>query len=131
MFKSFFERNHLERNLLYIHTIRTNICITPLSPTQQENDLKTSCNIEYMPGVLTKSSPKKLEYWKEYRRRNALRCREQRSEWREANRERIRLCARRSYYRKLLRLGQGDKQVINAKINELDIQIMKILASEN
>ena len=66
-----------------------------------------------MPGVLTKNSPKKIEYWKEYRRRNALRCREQRSEWREANRERIRLCARRSYYRKLLRLGQGDKQVIN------------------
>ena len=131
MFKSFFERNHLERNLLYIHTIHTNICITPLSPTQQENDLKTSCNIQYMPGVLTKNSPKKLEYWKEYRRRNAVRCREQRSEWREANRERIRLCARRSYYRKLLRLGQGDKQVVNAKINELDIQIMKILASEN
>ena len=72
-----------------------------------------------------------VKYWKEYRRRNALRCREQRSEWREANRERIRLCARRSYYRKLLRLGQGDKQVINARINELDSQIMKILASEN
>ena len=66
MFKSFFERNHLERNhlernLLYIHTIHTNICITPLSPTQQENDLKTSCNIQYMPGVLTKNSIRILE----------------------------------------------------------------------
>ena len=84
-----------------------------------------------MPGVLTKNSPKKIEYWKEYRRRNAVRCREQRSEWREANRERIRLCARRSFYRKLLRLGHGDIQVFNARINELDSHIMKILASEN
>ena len=58
MFKSFFERNHLERNLLYIHTIHTNICVTPLSLVLTENDLKTSCNIEYMPGVLTKNSPK-------------------------------------------------------------------------
>ena len=84
-----------------------------------------------MPRVLTKNSPNKLEYWKEHRRRNAMRCRQQRIEWREANRERIRLCPRRSNYRKLLRLGQGDKQVINAKINELDIQITKIPASGN
>ena len=65
MFKSFFERNHLERNLLYIHTIHTDIRITPFSPTQQENNLKTSCNIQYMTGGLIKTSQKQLEYWKE------------------------------------------------------------------
>ena len=41
----------------------------------------------YMLGVLTKHPPEKLEYWRRYRRENAMRCREQRSQWREASGE--------------------------------------------
>ena len=69
------------------------------------NDLKVCQYGIYMSGVFTKHPPEKLEYWRKYRRENAMRCREQRSQWREANRERIRLCARRSYYRRLLRVA--------------------------
>ena len=54
----------------------------------------------------------------------------QRSEWREANRPRIRLCARRSYYRRLLREGNGDAKHIQEIIEKLDTAISNILASE-
>ena len=80
---------------------------------------------------MLKHPPEKLEYWKKYRRENVMRCREQRSHWREANRERIRLCARRSYYRKLLRDGQRDSEQIQITISELDDQIADILSMES
>ena len=85
----------------------------------------------YMLGVFAKHPPEKLEYWRKYRRENALRCREQRSQWREANRERIRLCARRSYYRKLLRDGHGDIKLVQSRISDLDNQIAFILSGES
>jgi len=85
----------------------------------------------YMLGVFTKHPPVKLEYWRKYRRENAMRCREQRSQWREANRERIRLCARRSYYRRLLRDGHGDINLVQSRISDLDNQIAFILSGES
>ena len=84
-----------------------------------------------MLGVFTKHPLEKLEYWRKYRRENAMRCREQRSQWREANRERIRLCARRSYYRKLLRDGHGDVKLVQSRISDLDKQIAFILSEES
>ena len=98
---------------------------------QYENDLKVWQYAEYMLGVFTKYPPEKLEYWRKYRRENAMRCREQRSQWREANRERIRLCARRSYYRKLLRDGHGDINQVQLRISDLDYQIAVILSEES
>ena len=80
---------------------------------------------------MLKHPPEKLEYWRRYRRENIMRCREQRSQWREANRERIRLCARRCYYRKLLRDGQRDSEQIQRRISELDDQIADILSMES
>jgi len=81
--------------------------------------------------IMLKHPPEKLEYWRKYRRENAMRCREQRSQWREANRERIRLCARRSYYRKLLRDGHGDISLVQSRISDLDNQIAFILCGES
>ena len=81
--------------------------------------------------VFTKHPPEKLEYWRNYRRENALKCRQQRSEWRNANRPRIRLCARRSYYRRLLREGNGDAKHIQDIIAKLDTAISDILAQED
>ena len=80
---------------------------------------------------MLKHPPEKLEYWRRYRRENVMRCREQRSQWREANRERIRLCARRCYYRKLLCDGQRDSEQIQKMICELDDQIADILLMES
>ena len=80
---------------------------------------------------MLKHPPEKLEYWRRYRRQNAMRCREQRSHWREANRERIRLCARRCYYRKLLRDGLRESGQIQIRISELDNQIADILSMES
>ena len=97
---------------------------------QYENDLKICQYAEYMLGGFTKHPPEKLEYWRKYRRENAMRCREQRSQWREANRERIRLCARRSYYRRLLRDGHGDINQVQLRIADLDYQIAFILSEE-
>ena len=51
-----------------------------------------------MSKIGTKYPPEKLEYWRQYRRDNAEKCKNQRRQWREQNRDRIRLCARRSYY---------------------------------
>ena len=96
-----------------------------------ENHLKIWQYVTYMLGVFAKHPPEKLEYWRKYRRENALRCREQRSQWREANRERIRLCARRSYYRKLLRDGHGDIKLVQSRISDLDNQIAFILSGES
>ena len=45
---------------------------------QYENDLKICQYAEYMLGGFTKHPPEKLEYWRKYRRENAMRCREQR-----------------------------------------------------
>ena len=84
-----------------------------------------------MLGVFTKNPPTKLDYWRRYRRENAAKCNQQRSEWREANRPRIRLCARRSYYRRLLREGNGDAKHIQEIIEKLDTAISNILASEH
>ena len=78
---------------------------------------------------MLKHPPEKLEYWRRYRRENVMRCREQRSQWREANRERIRLCARRCYYRK--RDGQRDCEQLQKMICELDDQIADILSMES
>ena len=84
----------------------------------------------YMSFIVTKNSPEKLEYWRQYRRDNAEQCRRQRLQWREANRDRIRLCARRSYYRKLLREGRGDVTQIQIIITNLNDQIATILDAE-
>ena len=81
----------------------------------------------YMSFIVTKNSPEKLEYWRQYRRDNAEQCKRQRRQWREANRDRIRLCARRSYYRKLLREGRGDVAQIKIIITNLNDQIATIL----
>ena len=62
---------------------------------------------------------------------NAAKCKEQRRQWREANRDRIRLCARRSYYRRALREGQGDATSIQTVISSLDNQIAAMLATES
>ena len=43
----------------------------------------------YMLGVFTKHPPEKLEYWRKYRRENAMRCLEQRSQWRESSNAKI------------------------------------------
>ena len=84
----------------------------------------------YMSFIVTKNSPEKLEYWRQYRRDNAEQCRRQRRQWREANRDRIRLCARRSYYRKLLREGRGDVTQIQIIITNLNDEIATILDAE-
>ena len=83
-----------------------------------------------MSTIGTKYPPEKLEYWRQYRRDNAEKCRDQRSQWREQNRDRIRLCARRSYYRKLLHEGHDDVPRIQAMIAHLDKQIVAMLSSE-
>ena len=83
-----------------------------------------------MSFIVTKNSPEKLEYWRQYRRDNAEKCKNQRRQWREQNRDRIRLCARRSYYRKLLHEGHGDVPRIQAMIAHLDKQIVAMLSSE-
>ena len=84
-----------------------------------------------MSTIGTKYPPEKLEYWRQYRRDNAEKCRDQRRQWREQNRDRIRLCARRSYYRKLLHEGHDDVSRIQAIISHLDDQIAAILESES
>ena len=84
-----------------------------------------------MSFIVTKNSPEKLEYWRQYRRDNAEKCKNQRHQWREANRDRIRLCARRSYYRKLLHEGHGDVPRIQAMITHLNKQIVAILECES
>ena len=86
--------------------------------------------LSYMSFIVTKNSPEKLEYWRQYRRDNAEQCKRQRRQWREANRDRIRLCARRSYYRKLLREGRGDVTQIQIIITNLNDQIATILDAE-
>ena len=96
-----------------------------------EKYLKICLLTMYMSGVFTKHPPEKLEYWRQYRRDNAAKCREQRRQWREANRDCIRLCARRSYYRKLLHGGHDDASRIQAIISHLDDQIAAILESES
>ena len=83
-----------------------------------------------MSTIGTKYPPEKLEYWRQYRRDNAEKCRNQRRQWREQNRDRIRLCARRSYYRKLLHEGHDDASRIQAMIAHLDKQIVAMLSSE-
>ena len=83
-----------------------------------------------MSFIVTKNSPEKLEYWRQYRRDNAEKCKNQRRQWREQNRDRIRLCARRSYYRKLLHEGHDDVPRIQAMIAHLDKQIVAMLSSE-
>ena len=83
-----------------------------------------------MSFIVTKNSPEKLEYWRQYRRDNAEQCKRQRRQWREANRDRIRLCARRSYYRKLLREGRGNVTQIQIIITNLNDQIATILDAE-
>ena len=80
-----------------------------------------------MSFIVTKNSPEKLEYWRQYRRDNARAMQKTRRQWREANRDRIRLCARRSYYRKLLREGRGDVTQIQIIITNLNDQIATIL----
>ena len=75
-----------------------------------------------MLGVFTKNPPTKLEYWRRYRRENEAKC---------ANCPRIHLCARRSYYRRLLREGNGDAKHIQEIIEKLDTAISNILASEH
>ena len=84
-----------------------------------------------MSTIGTKYPPEKLEYWRQYRRDNAEKCRDQRRQWREQNRDRIRLCARRSYYRKLLHEGHGDVPRIQAMITYLDKQIVAILECDS
>ena len=84
-----------------------------------------------MSTIGTKYPPEKLEYWRQYRRDHAEQCRNQRRQWREQNRDRIRLCARRSYYRKLLHDGHDDVSRIQAIISHLDDQIAAILESES
>ena len=84
-----------------------------------------------MSFIVTKNSPEKLEYWRQYRRDNAEKCKNQRRQWREQNRDRIRLCARRSYYRKLLHDGHDEASRIQAIISHLDDQIAAILESES
>ena len=79
-----------------------------------------------MSKIGTKYPSEKLEYWRQYRRDNAEKCRNQRRQWREHNRYRIRLCARRSYYRKLLHEGHGDVPRIQAMITYLAKQIIAI-----
>tara|TARA_B100000945_G_scaffold130487_1_gene104174 strand:- start:796 stop:1110 length:315 start_codon:yes stop_codon:yes gene_type:complete len=96
-----------------------------------EKYLKICLLTMYMSGVFTKHPPEKLEYWRQYRRDNAAKCKEQRRQWREANRDRIRLCARRSYYRRALREGQGDATSIQTVISSLDNQIAAMLATES
>ena len=83
-----------------------------------------------MSTIGTKYPPEKLEYWRQYRRDNAEKCRDQRRQWREQNRDRIRLCARRSYYRKLLHEGHDDVPRIQAMIAHPDKQIVAMLSSE-
>ena len=83
-----------------------------------------------MSTIGTKYPPEKLEYWRQYLRDNAEKCRDQRRQWREQNRDRIRLCARRSYYRKLLHEGHDDVPRIQAMIAHLDKQIVAMLSSE-
>ena len=90
-------------------------------------DSKLFSMLYYMSFIVTKNSPEKLEYWRQYRRDNAEQCKNQRRQWREANRDRIRLCARRSYYRKLLREGRGDVAQIQIIITNLNDQIATIL----
>ena len=104
---------------------------SPLSDLLYENDLKVCQYSMYMLEVFTKHPPEKLEYWRKYRLENAVRCREQRSQWREANRERIRLCARRSYYRKLLREDRCDACHTQAIVMNLDNQIASILSRKS
>ena len=82
-----------------------------------------------MSTIGTKYPPEKLEYWRQYRRDNAEKCRDQRRQWREQNRDRIRLCERRSYYRKLLHEGHDDVPRIQAMIAHLDRQIVAMLSS--
>ena len=84
-----------------------------------------------MSKIGTKCPPEKLEYWRQYRRDNAEKCKNQRRQWREQNRDRIRLCARRSYYRKLLHEGHGDVPRIQAMITYLDKQIVAILECDS
>ena len=96
-----------------------------------ENDLKIwHDDTHIMMQGTTKNSPEKLEYWRNYRRENSERCRNQRRQWREANRDRIRLCARRSYYRRLLRDSRGNPTHVQAVIAEIDSKIATILAME-
>ena len=83
-----------------------------------------------MSTIGTKYPPEKLEYWRQYRRDHAEQCRNQRRQWREQNRDRICLCARRSYYRKLLHEGHDDVPRIQAMIAHLDKQIVAMLSSE-
>ena len=96
-----------------------------------ENYLKICCLIYNMSKIGTKYPPEKLEYWRQYRRDNAGKCRNQRHQWREQNRDRIRLCARRSYYRKLLHEGHDDASRIQAIISHLDDQIAAILECDS
>ena len=97
-----------------------------------EKYLKVCLLTMYMSGVFTKHPPEKLEYWRQYRRDNAAKCKEQRRQWREANRDRIRLCARRSYYRRALRgEGKRDATSIQTVISSLDNQIAAMLATES
>ena len=98
---------------------------------QYENDLKVCCLLYHMSKIGTKYPPEKIEYWRQYRRDNAEKCRNQRRQWREPNHDRIRLCARRSYYRKLLHEGRGDASRIQTIISHLDKQIIAILGSES
>ena len=83
-----------------------------------------------MSTIGTKYPPEKLEYWRQYRRDHAEKCSDQRRQWREQNRDRNRLCARRSYYRKLLHEGHDDVPRIQAMIAHLDKQIVAMLSSE-
>ena len=83
-----------------------------------------------MSTIGTKYPPEKLEYWRQYRRDHAEQCRNQRRQRREQNRDRIPLCARRSYYRKLLHEGHDDVPRIQAMIAHLDKQIVAMLSSE-
>ena len=70
-----------------------------------------------------KSSPQRLAYWKEYRVLNNDRIKAQRKAWREENRPKIRLCARRCYYRRKLRECDPyttEYRLIQQKISMLD-----------
>jgi len=98
---------------------------------QYENDLKVCCLLYHMSTIGTKYPPERLQYWRQYRRDNAEKCRSQRRQWREANRDRIRLCARRSYYRKLLLEGHDDVPRIETIIAGLDDEIAAIQESES
>ena len=95
-----------------------------------EKYLKVCLLTMYMSGVFTKHPPEKLEYWRQYRRDNAAKCREQRRQWREANRDRIRICARRSYYRRASREGQGDAMhSMFGFFTKIESTLMKIFES--